>query len=49
MKKLIITSKQLKNLLVLPDIHPKYPITVKMKNISKTDLEELIILLKKKK
>lgn len=46
--KLIITSEQMLRLLARNDINPKYPINVKMKNVSKPDLENLVKLLKKK-
>jgi ATP-dependent protease HslVU (ClpYQ) ATPase subunit len=49
MAKLIINVEQMKRLLAIPEIQPKYPITVKMKNVSKADLKELVELLKKKK
>lgn len=48
MAKLIITAEQMKRLLAMPEIQPHYPITVKMKNVSKADLKELVALLKKK-
>ena len=44
--KIKITIEQLKK--VLKSEKPKYPITVKMKDVSKEDLAELARLLKKK-
>ena len=46
--KLIITTDQLRRLLARDDIGPHYPILVKMKNVSKSDLADLVKLLKKK-
>ncbi|MFY0482443.1 hypothetical protein ACI6PS_07530 [Flavobacterium sp. PLA-1-15] len=46
--KLTITTAQFKRLLSNPSIKPKYPITIDLKKVSKTDLKELVDLLKKK-
>jgi|GEM_PF-2860637 len=46
--KLVLTTTQLRTILAIPDIKPKYPITVRMKNVSKQEFTDLVELLKKK-
>jgi hypothetical protein len=46
--KIILTTTQLRDILARPDIKPKYPITINMKNVSKEDFADLVRLLKKK-
>lgn len=46
--KIILTIQQLKTVLMSPESEVKYPITIKMNNISKAEIKELTELIKKK-
>lgn len=48
MSKIIMTITQLKNVLERPDTLAHYPITINLKKVSRTQLEQLVELLKKK-
>lgn len=48
MSKIILTISQLKTILERPDTETYYPITINLKRVSKSQLEELVELLKKK-
>lgn len=46
--RVILTIKQLTRLLAMPDIKPKYPITLRMGDVSEQEFTDLLELLKKK-